>query len=235
MINNNKGAILLITVVSMMILTIIGYITLQMVSSQGVMDTYDHTKIRVDYAAEAIVERARGYIDYLVVQKSTPMPTPVIGSYGDVGSGGKGLLYSMVDGSVDNRWFLLENAEGVDSVKRGHVFDNSMYPNIFAGDIYCEFVTEEEDGFVLGTDVSSDQQLKSKVFILNPTSDENPKCQTYRIVAVASATVNVAGGTVIVSTVTYYFNSRHYVDKNADGTVEKHVTKQYSMGWRKQS
>lgn len=231
MINNNKGAILLITVVSMMILTIIGYITLQMVSSQGVMDTYDQTKIRVDYAAEGMVERARGYIEYLVVQKSTPTPNP--SSYGDVGFSGKGLLYSMVDGSADNKWFLLENAEGVDSVKRGHVFDNSMYPNIYAGDIYCELVTGEEDGFVFGTDVNSDQQLKSKVFILNPT--ENPNCQTYRIVAVASATVNVAGGTVIASTVTYYFNCRHYVDKNADGTIENHITRRYSMGWRKQS
>ncbi|MBR6297649.1 MAG: hypothetical protein IKR34_00220, partial [Candidatus Gastranaerophilales bacterium] len=68
MINNNKGAILLVTVVSMMILTIIGYITLQMVTSQGVTDTYEQARIRTEYAAEGIVERAKGYIKYIVEQ-----------------------------------------------------------------------------------------------------------------------------------------------------------------------
>ena len=229
MINNNKGAILLITVVSMMILTIIGYITLQMVSSQGVMDTYDQTKIRVDYAAEGMVERARGYIDYIVVKKSTP--TSTVSAYGDVGFGansGRGFLYSIVDGAVDNKWFLLENAEDDNQVMEGHVFDDSMYPYIYAGDIYCEFVKTPVDGFINGIDVHNN------IFDLNLDPTANPKHQTFRIVAVASATVSAAGGSVIVSTAVYYFNVEHEVDMDANN-IENHKTRNYSMGWRKQS
>ena len=215
MIKNNKGAILVVTIVSMMILTIIGYITLQMVSNQNVMDTYDQTKIRVDYAAEGIVERARGYIDYITLEKSTVTASAM----GDIGVG-RGYLSHEVESSLDQKWFLLENAEDGNQIKGAEVYDNSIYPNIFAGDIYCEPVLVETDGIVpINTD-----DLTNRVFR-----------RSYRIVVNAYATVNAAGGSNIVSTVACYFYAEHRITDVDNGgvTIEQHVTTYHILGWRK--
>ena len=53
-IKNNKGGILVITIVSMMILTIIGYVTLKMLSKQNVIDAYDQAKMKTDYYGDII-------------------------------------------------------------------------------------------------------------------------------------------------------------------------------------
>ena len=214
MVNNNKGAILLVTIVSMMILTIIGYITLQMASSQAVTDTYDQAKIRTEYAAEGMVERARGYIEYVKVKYSTVTAS----SKGDVGFGsgsGKGYLVSMTMSSPHERWFLLENAEDGNEVKEGHVFDSSMYPYIYAGDIYCEHVNGSES-----------EPLHGIAYHNSGTE------RTYRIVCVAYATVNSADTGMIVSTATYYFYTKHESPTDTDG-LEKHDTKYFYLGWRR--
>ena len=219
MIKNNKGAILVVTIVSMMILTIIGYVTLQMVSNQNVMDTYDQTKIRVDYAAEGIVERARGYIDYITMKKSTSTPA----SDGDIGAAARGYLSSVVDSSAGQKWLLLETAEDIDCVKKAHEYDSSMYPHIRAGDIYCEHVDGTHDGIDCPN--------------LETVLDDGTKVivRSYRIIANAYAKVNVAGGSDITSTVAYYFCSKHKItSEDIEGiTVEHHETSYHSLGWRK--
>lgn len=221
MIKNNKGAILVVTIVSMMILTIIGYVTLQMVSNQNVMDTYYQTKIRVDYAAEGILERARGYIRFIIVRNSIDA-VPGVAAVGDVGAG-RGFIDSVVGSAVDNKWFLLEDAEEGNQVRKGHIFDNTMHPPVFAGDIFCEQVNVDNDGITaINTDDTTDPT--SGVFI-----------RTYRIVVNAFARVDAAGGSEINSTVSYYFQTEHRItrDDSSGVEIERHETTLHSLGWRK--
>lgn len=238
MINNNKGAILLVTIVSMMILTIIGYITLQMTASQGVADTYDQARMRVGYAAEGIVERARGYIEYIVANSTEPK-SPGNTRYGDVGDypPGSGFVNSRVrrafDTRSDGRWYLFD---GVVDSKNHHygvngyydldhiAFDNSMYPEIHVT-VWCQIATETIRGI---TSSGGDYSPRS----FSGSGPGNNK-QTCKIVGVASATVNASGIGVIVSTVTYYFNTEHTVDNDEDG-VEFHDTNYLFVGWRKE-
>ncbi|GEM_PF-4493667 len=230
MIKNNKGAILLITIVSMMILTIIGYITLQMVSSQGVMDTYDQTKIRVDYAAEAIVERARGYIDFVVERNMAQFPETAHdpdGNFGDLGVlpfRGQGYLFSAVANTVGGQWSLF-NDGSLFSIAYGggvpEVIDSSMYPHIHAS-VYCEFLNpppSTENGIIAHT--------------YNPT-ETNPR-QTYKIVGTAWADVSVANGSRIESTVIYYFETTQFKDAPTAGGNTRLRNDIRMLGWRKQS
>ena len=232
MINNNKGAILLVTIVSMMILTIIGYITLQMTASQGVTDTYDQARIRVGYAAEGIVERARGYIDYMRVSKSTPVPNPApaSGEFGDIGynPNGSGILFSKVHEAPGGRWFLFEGVTDADAHYgvNGSVhdlFDSSIYPEIRTT-VWCQIATETIKG------------IRSNGGDYSPVNYPGPnpthfKMQTFKIVGIASATVNASGIGVIVSTVTYYFNMIHTV---SSGDVKIHETRERFLAWRKE-
>lgn len=233
MIRNNKGAILVVTIVSMMILTIIGYVTLQMVSNQNVMDTYNQTKIRVDYAAEGIVEKARGYIDYYTNKHyvdedhtaSIPGSDDVF--WGDVGRGssiGNGMLYSIMyeDLHGDDKWFVFKNtqddASGVLSTENT-LFDNSVYPNVFA-DVYCEIVDISTEGF---TNINN---------TVDPT--DNGIIRSYRLVGIASATVSAANGSVIVSTATCYFYTKKLVlDDSSDANKKKIEITNHIRGWRK--
>lgn len=234
MIRNNKGAILVVTIVSMMILTIIGYVTLQMVSNQNVMDTYNQTKIRVDYAAEGIVEKARGYIDYYTNKHyvdedhTVPIPGSDDAFWGDVGSGssiGNGMLYSIMYGDLhgDDKWFVFKNtqddASGVLSTENT-LFDNSVYPNVFA-DVYCEIVDISTEGF---TNINN---------TVDPT-DNNAIIRSYRLVGIASATVSAANGSVIVSTATCYFYTKKLVlDDSSDANKKKIEITNHIRGWRK--
>ena len=220
MIKNNKGAILVVTIVSMMILTIIGYITLQMVSNQNVMDVYDQTKIRVDYAAEGIVERARGYIKYIIEKNFRDYAEPMV--VGDIGTG-RGIIASAVDSSVDQKWFLLELPEDVNPVQAGDTIDNTMHPPILAGDIYCEHV----DGLHEGINCTNTE--------ITAADGTQVITRSYRIVATAYATVDAAGGSEITSTVSYYFMTEHRISmENISGEEkEVHRTDLHLLGWRK--
>lgn len=229
MIKNNKGAILVVTIVSMMILTIIGYITLQMVSNQNVMDVYDQTKIRVDYAAEGIVEKARGYIDYYThkyyVNEMTPMSIAGLEPdvfWGDVGRGssaGDGMLFSIMHEDIhgDDKWFVFKNTFDSDVLStEDTLFDSSMYPNVFA-DVYCEIVDISTEGF---TNINN---------TIDPS--DNGIIKSYRLVGIASATVSTAGGSVIVSTATCYFYTKKVTHVNGDKKqleITNHI-----RGWRK--
>jgi len=62
MIKKNKGAILIVTVISMFILTIIGLVSLEMFVSQNALVATDVAKVRTFYAADGVVEMMRGYI-----------------------------------------------------------------------------------------------------------------------------------------------------------------------------
>jgi hypothetical protein len=236
MIKNNKGAILVITIVSMMILTIIGYITLQMVSSQNVMDTYDQVKVRTDYAAEGIVERALGYIAYVVIRST--VVTPVGDIYGDVGNNptASGYLYSKVRScavdpdSGEHRWNLFNDAPTAGDLGAqdyGEIAPNAqfddMFPNVSAS-VYCELVNGSENGFNLGIG-------ENDVHIYN--SAEASPMQTFKVVGTARAMVDAADGSEIVSTAICYFNMRRETSApNADGNREIKY-KRYIIGWRK--
>ena len=63
MIKNNNGSILIVTVISMFILTIIGYISLEMFIAQNQLVATDVAKVRTFYAADGVVEMMRGYIN----------------------------------------------------------------------------------------------------------------------------------------------------------------------------
>lgn len=221
MINNNKGAILLVTIVSMMILTIIGYITLQMTSSQGVADTYEQAKIRVEYAAEGMVERARGYIEYIVAVANVPQ-TPATMEFGDIGFGansGAGTLFSRVS-SAGGKWFLFENGVDPNYGNAGTVdsIDNSMYPAINTR-VWCEFVnTNINEG--IG---DHGNEVHPHTFVAGGVDN----MQTYRIVCEATTVVNAADVGTITSTVRYYFNTEHNVNNG------NHTTTYHFLGWRK--
>jgi hypothetical protein len=62
MIKRNNGAILLVVVISMFILTIIGFICIEMFAAQNILAMTDMAKIRTFYAADGVVEMMRGYI-----------------------------------------------------------------------------------------------------------------------------------------------------------------------------
>lgn len=225
MINNNKGTILVITIVSMMILTIIGYITLQMVSSQNVVDTYDQTKVRVDYAAEGIVERAKGYINFVVDKNKVPISSATVQAgytiYGDVGDNptGSGYLYSRVASATDGKWELL-NDGSLDLVDYGgpvsEVIDSDMYPYIHAS-VYCEFLNPpppEENGV---------------------TAIHTGTEQTYKIVGTAWADVSAADGSRIETTVICYFKTVQADLETSDAYKIDYVYNREILGWRKQS
>lgn len=229
MINNNKGAILLVTVVSMMILTIIGYITLQMVTSQGVTDTYEQARIRTEYAAEGIVERAKGYIKYIVEQNMLSEEEAVGGVFGDFGGNPpvSGFLFSKVNGSSGQHgWNIFEGVVdpktlhyGDNSGKVSDVFDDSVHPVIHAR-ASCEFVTGQIEG-------AGRNGKKVNTFAF-PATDK----QTYKIVGVAYTTVNAADVGVIVSTVTYYFNTERKTDSINGKT--KYTNDRTTLVWRKE-
>ncbi|MBQ3834667.1 MAG: pilus assembly PilX N-terminal domain-containing protein, partial [Elusimicrobia bacterium] len=185
---NDKGAILVVTIVSMMVLTIIGYVVMQMFSMQNVLDTYDQTKIRVDLAAEGIVERARGYLTYIVKEKEDRNykhdHLVSVGKFiGDNhGSNHKnGYLYEKLNGQSgakkQKKWYLLKDDEL--KLPENVAFDGRMYPPVFAS-VYCQFVEDTQSG-ISGSPGAGDG------------------VQLYKLVGVASATVNVAGGTLITS------------------------------------
>ena len=226
MIRNNKGAILVVTIVSMMILTIIGYVTLQMVSNQNVMDTYNQTKIRVDYAAEGIVEMARGYIDFLVDKYKLPEAGPsglegtttvFWGDYGDAGDPSHGKLSSILSrhgGRWDNPFQDNEGGD-LDVQLETPLVDDSMYPKIYSS-VYIEIVDDPMDGFSLDMHNSSNGDWLRKA---------------YRIVGIASATVSAANGSVIVSTATCYFYTEQ-INVGDDTKKEIKITN-HIRGWRK--
>lgn len=224
MIKNNKGAILVITIVSMMILTIIGYITLQMVSSQGVMDTYEQTKVRVDYAAEGIVERAKGYIEFVVNRnlvteaEADAIADSVFGDLGkDAASKVFGYLFYRVT-QAGGSWDLF-NSEVVDDdlaayggrVSPNEPFDNA-FPRVFAS-VKCEFVPATENGI--------------------PVINNPPDVQIYKIVGTARAVVDTADGSEIASTVTCYFRTNR-ASNNVNGKTH-YANNRTIIGWRKQS
>lgn len=209
-IKNNKGGILVITIVSMLILTVIGYVTLKMLSKQNTMDAYDLAKIKTDYYAEGIVERARGYIDYVIEKNLTP-PNDTV--YGDLGDGTVGYLFTVVSNAPDNKWELFNETAAsqpaavqyrVDgeygAVDRTIPVDNS-YPRVYAN-VYCTFVDSNTDG------------IEAKQFV---QTDPTQQAQTYKLVGVASTTLGVAGGTLVISTVTYYFETRRVTSGGVSG------------------
>ncbi|GEM_PF-2247215 len=63
MIKNNKGAVIIVTVVSMFILTIIGFVCIEMFIAQNMLVAADVAKIRTFYAADGVVEMLRGQIN----------------------------------------------------------------------------------------------------------------------------------------------------------------------------
>lgn len=235
MINNNKGAILLVTVVSMMILTIIGYITLQMVTSQGVTDTYEQARIRTEYAAEGIVERAKGYIKYIVEQNMLSEGEAVGGVFGDFGyyPNASGFLFSKVREESEHNehgWKIFEGV--VDPINHHYgfngsfdldhiAFEDSIYPVIHAR-VWCEFVKNKIKGADKGNDLN--------IHMFSSTGD---KKQTYKLVGVAYTTVNAADVGVIVSTVTYYFNTERKPDDSIDGKT-KYTNDRTTIIWRKE-
>ncbi|GAB1402061.1 hypothetical protein MASR1M68_09720 [Elusimicrobiota bacterium] len=71
MIKNNNGAILIVTVISMFILTIIGMVTLEMFVSQNELVATDVAKVRTFYAADGIVEMMRGQVNIVCPDSTT--------------------------------------------------------------------------------------------------------------------------------------------------------------------
>ena len=227
MIKNNKGAILVVTIVSMMILTIIGYVTLQMVSNQNVMDTYYQTKIRVDYAAEGIVNRAMGHIDFITnkyrlgplnAASVTGSSMTFYGDFGDANGPAQGKLFSIVNHR--GKWDVLVDKEDDEFNDEPSVFDNSIYPPIHAK-VYCEIVNEDIDGFV-----NINEQ---------PLGGIEHLIRSYKLVGIASATVNTAGGvSTIVSTATcYFYTDRELIPDATDPQKREIRITNFIRGWRK--
>lgn len=71
MIKKNNGAILIVTVISMFILTIIGFVSLEMFVSQNELVATDVAKVRTFYAADGVVEMLRGYIGKTYLETTT--------------------------------------------------------------------------------------------------------------------------------------------------------------------
>lgn len=58
-----KGSILPVTIVAMLIMTIVGLICVQMFMLQNIMNTVDQARTRTFYAAEGATEMLRGYVN----------------------------------------------------------------------------------------------------------------------------------------------------------------------------
>ncbi len=70
MIKNQKGSILVVTVISMFVLTVIGFICLEMFVSQNILVSTDVAKIKTFYAADGVVEMLRGYINEKFIESN---------------------------------------------------------------------------------------------------------------------------------------------------------------------
>ncbi|MDD3065969.1 MAG: hypothetical protein PHT24_06915 [Endomicrobiaceae bacterium] len=71
MIKNNKGAVIIITVVSMFILTIIVFVCIEMFIAQNMLVAADVAKIRTFYAADGVAEMLRGQINKVCPDSTT--------------------------------------------------------------------------------------------------------------------------------------------------------------------
>mgnify|MGYP001182363894 CR=1 FL=1 len=71
MIKNNKGAVIIITIVSMFILTIIGFVCIEMFIAQNMLVAADVAKIRTFYAADGVAEMLRGQINKVCPDSTT--------------------------------------------------------------------------------------------------------------------------------------------------------------------
>lgn len=71
MIKNNKGAVIIITIVSMFILTIIGFVCIEMFIAQNMLVAADVAKIRTFYAADGVAEMLRGQMNKVCPDSTT--------------------------------------------------------------------------------------------------------------------------------------------------------------------
>lgn len=71
MIKNNKGAVIIITIVSMFILTIIGFVCIEMFIAQNMLVAVDVAKTRTFYAADGVAEMLRGQMNKVCPDSTT--------------------------------------------------------------------------------------------------------------------------------------------------------------------
>jgi len=71
MIKNNKGAVIITTIVSMFILTIIGFVCIEMFIAQNMLVAADVAKIRTFYAADGVAEMLRGQMNKVCPDSTT--------------------------------------------------------------------------------------------------------------------------------------------------------------------
>lgn len=215
MILDNKGAILPVTIVAMLIMLIIGLVCLQIFSSQNILDTYDQIKQRTFYSAEGSVEMVRGFIDYSV-------NAHLVGG-SDNHEGGAGYLFSR---TKNTNWYPLETVGDCTAFATTKVFDGTMYPNINCR-AYCARISTKDE--------LKDLRNNKKVIFPGVTEDnvvsDRDHC-AYKIVAIASSTHKTNLGTnLIVSTLTYYFCTEMVNNGTVDNPIIEH--KKYFVCWRR--
>jgi len=178
---------------------IIGMVCLQMFTAQNILNTFDETKKRTLYAAEGMTEAFRGYVESETAAN--------LKADGDSWNSTDGFLYMNVSAAPGGKW---------SPFTMGTNYDTYMYPDIKAS-AYIEEITSfaGEDN---GTQIHSG---------LRPVAVNNhPQSVYYKIVGIASATVNLQ---LIVSTVTYYF----YTVRAGDGVGVPYSHVKHFRSWRK--
>lgn len=236
MLNNSKGTVLVVAVVSMMIMMIIALVCLQIYTNQGIIDTYDQIKMRTFYSAEGAVEIMRAHIDKQMELNRS--------EYGDhIITNSRTFLATVTpcttkEGAiVSTDWEPFSKQAYYDR----HViysdpvlendFDGTMYPGVKAVVYLHRLVSSDFNrvNTLLAVPISIDY------FTSNLDHEQNigtfPKKKAYEIVATATANFKTTLGinNVVSTTVRYYFKTETTL---TPGTTPLYSTTKKCVGWR---
>ena len=166
-LNSNKGSILPVTVVAMLIMVALGLVCLQMFQAENIIQVQQQTKVRTFYAAEGAIEMFRGFIAYqsdnTANLRGDGLITDATGTYfsgyrDDKTTGG--YLYSKTtdhtngwrpfgkvpcdvgQGGADqdamgNYYYYFKGKIDPDTGKPDGYFDNTMYPGTKITELRC--------------------------------------------------------------------------------------------------
>jgi len=209
--SNNRGSILAVTVVAMIIMMTIGLICLQMFYAQNVISTYDQIKLRTFYSAEGAIELARATIDSVV--EAHKVGAIDINNY----------LFMM----TTSDWYMLETVNGCPLFSSNKCFDGTMYPDVNCR-VYCKCLGSLD----IACNYRNVNFYREKGI---PFPFLGDKDYGYEIVAIASATYKTnLSQKVVVSTLTYYFCTvSSYTNVSGTLTPTTDHNKRYFVFWSK--
>lgn len=204
MINNKKGTILVVAVTAMIIMILIGLVCMQLYYNQSIIDSYDATKKRTFYSAEAGVEMMKGYILRKIEENKAAHSSGAV--TGDVSAGSeghkKGFLVDKMP-NVGSTWSPFAAGKEFPALKEN--FDATMHPAIVTS-VYVKRLGS--------TDVTSlgkfyYKGVETSFGTVGNAANSDRKAYVIISEAKAAGYKTALNTGAIVTTIKYYFYTNH--------------------------